>query len=96
MELAPIGLVLNERFLDPDQRDAFDALEEGDHRVGREAVIAVHQQLAIWKGLGDGAYDFDVTRQVLAIERKIADFMAIDLQRAIQAAVGKGKEIKCV
>jgi len=34
--------------------------------------------------------------QVLAIERKIADFMAIDLQRAIQAAVGKGKEIKCV
>ena len=33
--------------------------------------------------------------QVLAIERKIADFMAIDLHRAIQAAVGKGKEIKC-
>jgi uncharacterized protein len=33
--------------------------------------------------------------QVLAIEGKIADFMAIDLQRAIQAAVGKGKEIKC-
>ena len=34
--------------------------------------------------------------QVLAIERKIADFMAIDLHRAIQTAVGKGKEIKCV
>jgi uncharacterized protein len=33
-------------------------------------------------------------RQVLAVERKIADFMAIDLQRAIQATVGKGKEIK--
>ena len=32
--------------------------------------------------------------QVLAIERKIADFMAIDLHRAIQAAAGKGKEIK--
>jgi uncharacterized protein len=34
--------------------------------------------------------------QVLAIEGKIAGFMAIDLHCAIQAAVGKGKEIKCV
>jgi uncharacterized protein len=33
-------------------------------------------------------------RQVLAVERKIADFMAIDLQCAIQATVGKGTEIK--
>jgi hypothetical protein len=30
--------------------------------------------------------------QVLAIEGKIADFMAIDLHRAIQGAVGKGKK----
>ena len=87
LQTSPVGDGFVKRFLDPEERDVGDALEEVDHRVDGKTVVAVNQDFDVGKVLVDGADDVDAALEAGLGRHPLVTASDFDFELAVPIVV---------